>query len=138
LNDNGQNFKRLDYPVYGNGWSDLVSFGDMNNDGAIDLITRHEGIKVYVNDDIPDNYIELTVLGNGYKNQHGRIVIAKYSETKSKAMVIDSGSGYMSNQPYELIVPNDTNRPVGFTIYCANKIVTFSANSGEITKDCMN
>jgi len=137
VNKKGRSFKRQRLTTDGGGWSDLVSFGDLNNDGGIDLVVRYGGIKVFINDDLPDNYIKLTVLGNGHKNQHGRVVVAKLSRSKSKAMVIDGGSGYMSNQPYSLIIPNDDYREITFDIYCADKVIKFGAISGNIIKDCM-
>ena len=137
LNLNGK-FVRQDLISEGLGWSDLVSFGDMNNDGALDIIVRYGGIKLILNDNIPNRYVKLTVLSGGIKNQHGRTVKAKWPDGRIKALVIDGGSGYLSNQPYTLLIPNDKNENIVFDIYCSRKIITLSAKEGEYVRDCLN
>ena len=52
-------------------------------------------------------------------------------------MVIDGGSGYMSNQPYPLLIQNEGGQNVLFKIYCADRVIEFSASSGEFNKDCV-
>jgi FG-GAP-like repeat len=118
-------------------WSDLVTFGDLNNDGGIDLVMRvgDKNITLF-NDNVPQKYLKLTVLGKGFKNQHGRLVKINFPNKKIKTLVIDGGSGYLSNQPYELTIPNDKNEQLNIEIFCANKKIKFSANSGSYIKNC--
>ena len=121
----------------GLGWSDLVSFGDLNNDGAIDLVVRYGGIKVLINENSSKYFIRLTVTSSRHRNQFGRIVKAHFSDGKVKSMVIDGGSGYLSNQPYPLLIQNEGGQNVLFKIYCADRVIEFSASSGEFNKDCV-
>jgi hypothetical protein len=120
----------------GLGWSDLVSFADLNNDGALDLIARYTALNGFINQNIPNHYVKIIVTSLGSKNQFGRIVKVTYPSGKIKAMVIDGGSGFMSNQPYPLLIPNDSAASLSIEISCSNKKISFTATSGTILKDC--
>lgn len=118
------------------GWSDLVSFADLNNDGALDILVRYNAMGAFFNQNIPNNFIKVVVTSAGNKNQFGRIVKVTYPSGKIKAMVVDGGSGYMSNQPYSLLIPNDSTATLSIEISCSNKKISFTATSGTFIKDC--
>jgi hypothetical protein len=135
LNLNGS-FVRQPLIADGLGWSDLVSFADLNNDGALDLIIRYNQMGAFFNQNIPNNFIKVVVTSSGNKNQFGRIVKVTYPNGKVKAMVVDGGSGFMSNQPYPLLIPNDSAATLSIEISCSNKKISFTAASGSFVKDC--
>lgn len=135
LNLNGT-FARQPLISDGLGWSDLVSFADLNNDGALDLIVRYNVMGAFFNQNIPNNFIKVVVTSSGNKNQFGRIVKVTYPNGKVKAMVVDGGSGFMSNQPYPLLIPNDSGASLSVEISCFDKKINFTATSGTFVKDC--
>ena len=110
----------------------------MKNKGKVtlDLIARYNVMGGFFNQNIPNNYVKVIVTSSGNKNQFGRIVKATYPSGKIKAMVVDGGSAYMSNQPYPLLIPNDSAATLSIEISCSNKKIIFTATSGTFIKDC--
>jgi hypothetical protein len=135
LNLNGT-FVRQPLIADGLGWSDLVSLADLNNDGALDILARYNAMRVLVNQNIPNYYIKIVVTSSNNKNQFGRMVRATYPDGKVKVMVIDGGSGFMSNQPYPVLIPNDSGATLSIEISCFNKKIIINAVSGTYSKDC--
>lgn len=135
LNHNG-NYVRHHIANNFLGWSDLVGFSDINNDGALDILARYGSLKSITNPNLPNAHLKITVLSKGFRNQQGRTVYIKYPNSKIKAMIIDGGSGYMSNQPYELLIPNDAQATLEISIQCRDKRITFTAVNGKYIKDC--
>jgi len=120
----------------GLGWSDLVSFGDLDNNGSLDIVLRYGKNQILLNNDLPLKYIKLDIRSGDLKNQQGRVVKVHLPDGKVKAVVVDGGSGYMSNQPYALLVPNNFNSEIFFEIFCGNKVVKMSAYDGSYIVDC--
>lgn len=118
------------------GWSDLVSFGDLDNNGSLDVILRYGENMILYNQLIPSKYVKIDMRDGGFKNQHGRVVNARFSNGKIKAMVVDGGSGYMSNQPYPLLLANNANELISFEVYCKDKVINFAAVEGVHQVDC--
>lgn len=135
LNRDGK-FVRQNLDLDGRGWSDLVSFLDLNNDGALDILARHAGMTAYINNKLPSYFIRLSVLGEGRRNQHGRVVRVVYSNDKVKALVVDGGSGYMANQSYELIIPNNGKDNLRIEVRCFNGNKIIHAIEGRHSIDC--
>lgn len=117
-------------------WSDLVSFGDLDNNGSLDIILRYGKNVIFTNNNIPNYYVKVIVLDNGLRNQQGRVVIAKYDNGKTKAFTVDGGSGFLSIQPYPILVANDSGEQISFRVYCSNKLLEFSAAEGSYEVDC--
>lgn len=122
--------------VHSGAFSDLVSFGDLDNNGSLDITLRYGNNVTLLNNKIPNSYIKVSVLDNGFHNQQGRVVKALYSNGKTKAFVIDGGSGYLSIQPYPILVANNSSQNISFTVYCSNKTLGFSAIQGSYNVDC--
>jgi hypothetical protein len=118
------------------GWSDLVSFGDLDSNGSLDVVLRYGANLILLNDQVPLKYIKLDIRGGGLRNQQGRVIKAHLPEGKTKAMVVDGGSGYMSNQPYAILIPNNFDVPINFDIYCGSKVISFDALDGYHAIDC--
>lgn len=135
LFDNGR-YVNHEFIEKGMGWSDLVSFGDLDNDGSLDIILRYGGNMILLNNKLPIKYVKIDVVSNGLRNQYGRVIKAKYANGEIKSMVVDGGSGYMSNQPYPVLFANNSNEVISFEIYCKDKIVTINATDGSHQVDC--
>lgn len=118
------------------GWSDLVSFGDLDNNGSLDIVLRYGGNMIFFNEQVPEKFIKIDIRGGGLKNQQGRVAKAYLPNGKIKAMVVDGGSGFMSNQPYQLLIPNNFDAPINFNIHCGNKVISLNMLNGYRTVDC--
>lgn len=117
-------------------WSDLVSFGDLDNNGSLDITLRYGDNITLLNNYIPNYHIKISVLDNGLRNQQGRVVKANFNNGKTKSFVVDGGSGFLSIQPYPILVANNSGEPILFTVYCSNKTLEFSAVEGNFSVDC--
>ncbi|MGH8042121.1 MAG: FG-GAP repeat domain-containing protein, partial [Rudaea sp.] len=89
------------------GWNDLQTFADFDFGGTMDLASRFSpgDTTVLMNQATSSDIITVTVLGNnGEHNQQGRVVRVTPDARPNVTMtqVVDSGSGYMSNGPYDL------------------------------------
>lgn len=123
-------------PNVPNAWSDLVSFGDVDGDGSLDLFYRYGGRNILLNSNRPYKTISIDVRLNGRPNQYGRMVKIYYPDGIVKASVVDGGSGYMSVQPYMVHIPNDAGSSLKIEVYCSNKILTKYAAESVIRFDC--
>lgn len=86
-----------------------VAFGDINNDGKIDIFysTFQKAFSFLNNFKSNNPVFEVEVLGpNGERNQQGRVV--RMSPTSRPDVVftrvVDSGSGYLSQNQYPLLI----------------------------------
>lgn len=135
LYNNGKYINEL-FIEGGLGWSDLVSFGDLDGNGSLDIVLRYGGNLILFNDNPPAKHIKLDLRGGDLKTQQGRVVKVHLPDGKVKAMVVDGGSGYMSNQPYALLIPNNFNVPLVLDIYCKNKLIKMNVSEGYHRVDC--
>lgn len=129
------------YPTQ-RGWNDLQTFGDFDRSGTFDPVSRYadndpENSSVLGNLHILRNRasdsraIVVRVLGPaGQRNQQGRVVRVRPLAHPDFVMtqVLDSGSGYMGNQPYDLTFatpyPGDYEIRVGYADGTALAIVS--------------
>jgi VCBS repeat protein len=86
-----------------------VAFGDLNNDGKIDVLwSTFRNIMTFTNNTKIDGSIfSLEVLGpNGERNQQGRIVRMSPQSRPDVIFtrVVDSGSGYLTQNQYPLLI----------------------------------
>jgi len=140
--NNGTGFVRAN-PTAMDVWGqDTISFADINGDGRLDVLKRQKdsggsGLAYYKNrTPVPKNsYFKIDVRGPaGQQNQQGRIV--KIYPLNHPQVVftrfVDSGSGYLTQSPYEIFVGTPYTEPhrvevhyyggiVEFTIYPGNK-----------------
>ena len=128
---------KFNVSVRDNGRSARASIGDINKDGLADLTMMNE---------IGENYlfinktntlyynIFLNIAGiNGEQNQQGRIATIQPINHPDIKMtrVVDSGSGYRTQNQYELLIGTSYNEPHIATVYFANGPIRFTINPGE-------
>ena len=79
--------------------------------------------------------IEL-VDGNGLRNQQGRKIIARPRKNPAFTITrfVDSGSGYMNQNQYPVLVGTPFDDEHIVDVYFANKVVTFPIKPGEWKK----
>lgn len=100
------------------GWSDISGFADFDGNGAMDIILRtghfglNDGNLHYLKNKASDSSsIKVSMFGaHGERNQQGRIVSATSSKKPGFIMtrIVDGGSGYLSNNEYQLTFPTPT------------------------------
>jgi hypothetical protein len=97
-----------DLSVAATGWNDIAAFADFDKNGTLDIILRAGNLHYLKNTASDSSSIKVSMLGSaGEKNQQGRIVHA-LSPTKPGVImtrIVDSGSGYLSNNEYQLTFP---------------------------------
>ncbi len=86
-----------------------VAFADLNNDGQIDVLSStFTTVLAFVNNSKPRNpFFVVEVLGpNGEHNQQGRVVRVSPRSRPDVIFtrVVDSGSGYLSQSQYPLLI----------------------------------
>jgi hypothetical protein len=118
-------------------FSDLFSFGDFNGDGSLDILQRTDSsLKYYKNNTIvPTNSIfRIEVLGpSGERNQQGRVVKIYPQNHPGVIMtrVVESGSGFLSQGPYDFLVAAMYKEPHYVEVYYQDRVVNFIINPGE-------
>jgi hypothetical protein len=124
------------------GWNDLQTFADFDFSGTTDIATLYGP-----DDDYPlghtailldqatsPDVITVTVLGaNGEQNQQGRVVRVTPDARPNVTMtqVVDSGSGYMSNGPYDMTFATPYFGAYTFSVRLADATYTAVARSGD-------
>ncbi len=137
--NNGTGFQRANGTLM-DGWgNDIIAFGDTNRDGRIDVMKRliGTGMLAHFHNDTAmpaGSFLSIEVLGpNGEKNQQGRVVkvTPQHHTDVIFTRVVDSGSGYMAQNQYDLLV--GTPYPVSHAVqvYFSTGIVEFTMNPGE-------
>lgn len=139
--NNGTGFVRAN-PTAMDVWGqDTISFADVNGDGRLDVLKRQVdsggfGLAYYKNrTPVPKNsYLKIDVRGPaGERNQQGRIV--KIYPLNHPQVVftrfVDSGSGYLTQSPYEIFVGTPYTEPHRVEVYYYGGIVNFIINPGN-------
>ncbi len=139
--NNGSGFERSN-PTAMDAWlQDTISFGDIDNDGRLDILKRDIGVggfglayfknmtAVHAN-----SFFKIDVRGPaGERNQQGRIVKI-YPQNHPGVIFtrfVDSGSGYLVQSPYEIFVGTPYQEPHLVKVYYYGGIVEFTINPGE-------
>ncbi|MDR7420171.1 MAG: VCBS repeat-containing protein [Armatimonadota bacterium] len=123
------------------GWgNDVLAFGDIDGDGRLDLVKRHQS----ANDTLSlarnatpaggtGHFVVEVVGARGERNQQGRVV--KISPVSRPDVVytrvVDSGSGFLSQNQYALLVGTWFQEPHTVTVYYDNGPVSFTIVPGE-------
>lgn len=151
LNNNGNGFERSGATAMDLWGNDLIAFGDIDKDGRIDVIKRvcpsgnsiegaaaatDGGLNYYRNTTAVSDksffYIEV-VGASGEKNQQGRVVKIHPLENHETVFtrVVDSGSGFMAQNQYELLVGTPYSGAHAVEVFFSNRTVEFNINPGE-------
>jgi hypothetical protein len=94
-----------DYQVFDT--NDINAFADFDRSGTIDFVTRFATNRVFLNRARSTNVLRIRLLdANGVQNQFGRVVRihSDLDPGVILARAVDSGSGYLSNNQYQLLV----------------------------------
>jgi hypothetical protein len=123
------------------GWSDLQTFADFDFSGTVDIVGRFGPastttgyLTALTNKASSSNIIIVTVLGSdGQKNQAGRVVHLNPDSKPAITMsqVVDSGSGYMGNAPYDLTFAAPFPGAYAVAVRFANATITTTAHIGD-------
>ncbi len=117
-------------------WSDLVGFADFDSNGSFDMVVRYGNLKIVTNQHTPRSFVKIDVVYNNINNQQGRSIKIYYPDGKIKIQSVDGGSGYMSNLPYTLNIPNEMDNNLLFEIFCKDKIKKIKVSNGYHKVDC--
>lgn len=151
LLNNGTSFERSGATAMDLWGNDLMAFGDVDKDGRVDIIKRilphgkategiiegsEGGLAYYRNKSLtPENsFIYLEILGyNGERNQQGRVIkiMPTNHNNITYTRVVDSGSGYMAQNQYELLIGTPYNEPHRVQVYFSSGLLEFEVESGE-------
>ena len=115
-------------------WNDLQTFGDFDFSGTTDIATRSGYVAILMNQATSTDVITVSVLGaDGGQNQQGRIVRVTPDARPNVTMtqVVDSGSGYMSNGPYDLTFATPYFGAYTVSVRFADATYTTTARSGD-------
>lgn len=138
LND-GTGFQRANETLM-DGWgNDIIAFGDTDNDGRIDVMKRivGTGMLAHFHNDTAmpvDHFLSVEVVGpNGEKNQQGRVLkVTPQNHTDIVfTRIVDSGSGFMAQNQYDLLVGTPYQETHTVTVYFRTGMVQFAMNPGE-------
>lgn len=115
-------------------WNDLQTFADFDFRGTVDIATRSAEVTILMNQASNPDVITVSVLGpHGEQNQQGRVVRVTPDARPSVTMtqVVDSGSGYMSNGPYDLTFAAPYFGAYTVSVRFADATYTATAGSGD-------
>lgn len=142
LLNNGSGFERSN-PTGVDAWGqDTISFADIDEDGKPDLLKRKyggvggSGLAYFKNTTTTsqNSSFKIELLGSaGEKNQQGRVVKI-YPQNHPGVIftrIVDSGSGYMSQSSYDILVGTPYQEPHRVEAYFQGGIVSFTINPGE-------
>jgi len=123
-------------------YNDLLAWADFDSSGTIDLVARFNDpptqyagyMSVLMNQAISYDTIIVSVLGdNGERNQAGRVVRLTPDARPNVTMtqVVDGGSGYLSNGPYDLTFAAPYPGAYTVSVRFANATYTTTARVGD-------
>ena len=120
------------------GLNDLVAHADFDRNGTEDFAARlysgPTGQTALAEQVAASNTILVSVLGvNGEQNQQGRVVRVTPSARPDITMlqIVDGGSGYMANGPYDLTFATPYFGAYTISVRFANATYTAVAHTGE-------
>lgn len=126
-------FERVDTPVLFS-TADTFALFDHNKDGKLDLLAKNGPLYLLENDLAVGASIALTVRGaNGELNQHGRSVLLTPAADPSIRMArsVESGSGYMGQDQYEMLIGLPIAGAYQVAIAFADNVLNFVAGAGQ-------
>lgn len=115
-------------------WNELQTFADFDFSGTEDIATRSAQVTILMNQASSADVITVSVLGpDGEQNQQGRVVRVTPDARSNVTMtqVVDSGSGYMSNGPYDLTFSTPYFGAYTISVRFADATYTTIAHSGD-------
>ena len=117
--------------------NDAITCADIDRDGRTDILKREYGtLQIAINQTNiqPSDFLHIEVVDNqGRRNQEGRVVEIhpRKHQGVTYTRVVDSGSGFLSQSPYELLVGTPYHETHDVVVYFATGPVHFSIDPGE-------
>ena len=114
--------------------NNLLTFGDFDLSGTVDVVSMSTSVSMIMNNASSPDIITISVLGaNGEQNQQGRVVrvMPKARPNLTMLQIVDGGSGYMSNGPYELAFATPYFGAYTISVRFADATYTVIARSGD-------
>lgn len=139
--NNGTGFERSNTTPMDAWGQGTISFGDISSAGKLDTLKLQvdspgHGLAYFRNATpiATNSFLKIEMVGSdGEQNQQGRIV--KIYPQKHPHVTftrfVDSGSGYLTQSPYEIFVGTPYQEPHRVDAYFAGEVVTFTVNPGE-------
>jgi hypothetical protein len=112
----------------------LLTFGDFDFGGTMDVVSAANTDLILMNRARSDDIITVSVLGaHGEQNQQGRIARMTPNARADITLlqIVDSGSGYLSNGPYDLTFATPYFGAYTISVRFANATYTAVAHSGD-------
>ena len=137
LLNNGSEFERSRMTVIDTWGNDSLAFADFDGDGKLDIFKREFGTFRYARNqvNVPErSYFRINVVGrNGEHNQQGRVIRVQPRSRPEVTFTraVDSGSGYMAQGQYELLVGTPFLGPHDVDVYFADRVISFSIVPGQ-------
>ena len=130
----GGELKLSRLPFHGEYYNDLLVCADINNDGALDILSRSNGYTLFLNQYPEANAILVRVLGeSGQMNQQGRVVrlIPDAMPGKEQIRFVESGSGYMTQGGYDVYFAAPWQTGYEVLVRFADDWVSAKAEAGD-------
>jgi len=115
-------------------YNDLIVCADLNGDRSLDILARHGGYRAWLSQREDQDSIVVRVLGaGGQANQQGRLVRVTPLEAPDYKMtrVVESGSGYMAQGGYDLILGAPWHGDYEISVRFADGWITTLATQGS-------
>jgi hypothetical protein len=103
----GGTLMRSDWVTYAEAYNDLLACADLDLSGMPDVLVRTSPYRTLLNRTSSGGAIKLRVLGaDGQRNQQGHVVRVQPAGAPGRTIVrvIESGSGYMAQGDYDLLI----------------------------------
>lgn len=116
---------------------DTVGFADFDRNGTMDIILRSGSLHYLKNTASDTSSIKVFMFdGNGKQNQQGRNILATSKRDPGFTMTrnVDGGSGYLSNNEYEVTFPTPKGDVYWISAQFDNGIVGGWVNAGSNVK----
>ncbi|MGA9581262.1 MAG: FG-GAP-like repeat-containing protein [Allosphingosinicella sp.] len=134
FNDSGS-FTRVDTQV-DIAVADTFAIFDYDGDGRLDIVAKSDRKLYLIESNLePQDAITINVLGAlGELNQHGRsVLLESLSDTSIKmARSVESGSGYMGQDQYGLLIGLPVSGAYTISIPFASGTLRFTASAGQV------
>jgi hypothetical protein len=139
--NNGTGFERANATAMDAWGEDTISFADINKDGKLDILKREAddggyGLAYFKNMTSvrKNSFFKIDVRGSaGEQNQQGRVVriYPLLHRGISFTRFVDSGSGYLTQSPYEIFVGTPYRGIHKVEVYYPGRVVKFFIIPGQ-------
>ena len=133
LNVHGE-FHRSSLGVTPDGYIDLMSCGDLDRNGSADVVARWAGYQALMNLSPSETSFRIRLLGaSGERNQQGRVVQVRPLAVPGViySRVVESGSGYLAQGDYDLLVGAPHSGTYLISVYQPGHVIEAETTQGQ-------